>query len=126
MKKHLTIIVSLLSLFSIAGCSTMVHDSKQNVAVHTMPEGADVLLDGQQQIAPTVFKVKGSSGYNVVANKNGYKPAHARVDGKFRFGSTIFGNILWLIPGVIVDIATGAAYEMQDQVTIPLLKDDKK
>lgn len=123
MKKYLVIAAGLLCSFVISGCSTIVHDSRQNVAVHTTPSGAEVLLDGQQQVAPAVFRVKGSSSYNVIANKNGYKTAHAHVDGSFRFGSTIFGNILWLIPGLIVDLATGAAYEMQNQVTIPLHKD---
>ena len=123
--KKLATTVGILSLFSISGCSTILHDSRQNIAVNTMPEGADVVLEGQQQTSPAVFNVKGSSGYSVVANKDGYKLSHAHVDGKFRFGSTIFGNIFWLLPGLIVDIATGSAYEMQDQVMIPLVKDKK-
>lgn len=123
MKNKLVVLASILCMFSVSGCATIVHDSKQNVAVHTVPSGANVLLEGQQQTSPAVFRVKGSSGYNVVASKEGYKTAHGHVDGKFRFGSVILGNILWLIPGLIVDLATGAAYEMQDQVTIPLHKE---
>ena len=122
MKKNLIIVLGIICLSSISGCATIVNDSKQKVAVHTTPSGATVSLDGQQQTSSAIFNVKGSSGYNVVANKKGYKPANAHIDGSFRFGSVIFGNILWLIPGLIIDLATGAAYEMQNEVTIPMQK----
>jgi hypothetical protein len=122
MKKLSSVIISIVCAFFISGCATIIHDSRQNIAVHTTPTGANVMLDGQQQTSPTVFNVRGSSGYNILVNKDGYKPGYAHVDGKFRFGSVILGNILWLLPGLIVDLATGAAYEMQNEVTVPLYK----
>jgi len=31
----------------------------------------------------------------------------------FNFGATICGNVLWLLPGAIIDIAAGGAWEIR-------------
>jgi hypothetical protein len=123
MKKNISIIaISLCSLFAVSGCATIVHGTNQDVIVRTVPEKASVQLDGQVQNSPAIFSVKGSSGYNAIVTKNGYKTGHAHVKGSFRAGSAIFGNILWLVPGVLIDLITGAAYEMQKEANVSLEK----
>jgi len=70
-------------------------------------------------------------GYLIHANKDGYETSTAKIDSSFRVGSALFGNLLWSIPlpilgtviGVLVDcFATGAAFELQDSVSVSMQK----
>lgn len=116
--------VALISgcLMFSAGCSTMVYGTKQKVKVDSVPSGATVILGGQQQTTPAVFCLSGKSGYDLVATKKGYQSGYAHVDSTFRAVPTIIGNILWLLPGLIIDFGTGAAYELQSDVTVQMQK----
>jgi hypothetical protein len=117
------ILLSSFCLFFVTGCSTIVHGTKQNVRVTTNAKDAVVTVDGLQKEAPATFILEGkSSGYNVAANKQGYKTGYAHINSSFRVLPTIFGNILWLIPGLIVDFATGAAYELPSDVNVHMEK----
>lgn len=50
---------------------------------------------------------------NIHLESEGYKSTDMELDRKFNGGATILGNILWLLPGVVVDVYSGGAYEIQ-------------
>lgn len=121
MKKIISyFIISALSSF-IFGCATITHDSKQPVKVSSNVPGAIATVHGQTKPVPATFYLKGSSdGYDVTLNKEGYKTAMGHIDSSFRSWSTIGGNILWLLPGIVVDVSTGSAYQLDKQLDIKM------
>jgi hypothetical protein len=113
--------ISLLSL--TAACASITGPSKQQVKVDTVPSGAEVRIENQVQTTPAVFTLKGKSDYTVIADKDGYKTSTGVINGEPRIMASIVGNIFNLtgIIGVGIDyLGTGAAYDLDDSVTIPL------
>lgn len=108
---------------SLSGCATIIHGSSQQVGIVTNPPGAKLLVDGQELTSPASVTLNGKAGgYVVTATKPGYQPTTAKIDSTLRAGSTIIGNLFWLLPGLIVDFGTGSAYELQDHVMVSLNK----
>lgn len=107
---------------ALTGCASMFNDSRQNITIKTVPEGAEILIDGRTMVAPTTVSLKGKSEYFVTASKKGYRNAGGKIEGDVRWGSSIVGNVLsWGIVGMAVDFfGTGAGWKMQPEVTITL------
>jgi hypothetical protein len=49
---------------------------------------------------------------SLLVEKGNYKRSFD-VEKDFNFGATICGNVLWLLPGAIIDIAAGGAWEIR-------------
>ena len=121
MKKVYIYIFLLFSLCCLAGCATITHNAKQPVKIDSNVPGAVATVHGQSKPTPATFYLKGSSdGYDVTVDKDGYKPSVGHIDSSFRGWSTVGGNILWLLPGLIIDISTGSAYELDKQINVPM------
>lgn len=98
--------------FAVSGCGTMVHGTKQNLSVSTVPAGAQAVVGTQQCVTPCTMDVS-RNAKNIHLESEGYKSTDMELDKKFNGGATILGNILWLLPGVVVDVYSGGAYEIQ-------------
>jgi hypothetical protein len=121
MKKIIKCFFIFLFSSMIFGCATITHKTKQPVQVNSDVPGAVATVHGQAKTTPATFYLKGSSdGYDVTLNKEGYKPAVSHIDSSFRGWSAIGGNILWLVPGIIVDVCTGSAYELDKQLNVKM------
>jgi hypothetical protein len=62
----------------------------------------------------------------IVVEKEGYKKATLQLGREFQGLSTIGGNILWLLPGVIVDAVSGGMYEFKDKSVNVILEPEAK
>ena len=107
----------------LTSCATVTGQGNQSVKINSVPQGAEVMVDGQKQTTPAVITLKGASGYPVTAKKEGYKEAYGKVNGEFRVLPTVVGNIFNLtgVIGLVVDMfGTGAAYNLDQEVNIDM------
>jgi hypothetical protein len=114
-------VLAVVAILLTSACASVTGPGKQQVKVETVPPGAEVRINNQVQTSPAVFTLKGKSDYTVIAEKDGYKTSTGVINGEPRIMASVFGNILWLIPGLAIDyLATGAAYDLDDRVVIPM------
>lgn len=123
----------LLFIFSILtqGCSTIIHGSRQDLAINTSPQGATARVDTQSCITPCALQVSRLSENIYIADGNTEKQytLSKTVNGL----ETYIGNIIWvatpplfgILIGAIVDSKTGAKYTIEP-VNIILPKDQSE
>ncbi len=117
------IILTTTLIAFIASCASITGPGNQTVKITTVPEGADVTVDGQIKTSPVVITLKGASAYPIIAKKDGYKDGYGKVNSKVRILPAIVGNIFNLtgVIGMAVDFfATGAAYKLDQEVNIDM------
>ena len=116
--KNFTALVIILSL---SGCATIIHGSRQEIGISSIPTGASVSVNGEKMgRTPTIVKVKRKDSQVVQILLDGYLPYEVvltrKVDG-WIVGNIIFGGLI----GLIVDVATGSMYKLSpEQLTAEL------
>jgi hypothetical protein len=93
------------------GCGLVVHGSTQDLQINTIPQGATVTIGMQSCVTPCMLKAQRTS-QTMFVEKGTYKRTFD-MEKDFNFGTTICGNVLWLLPGAIIDIAAGSAWEIR-------------
>lgn len=108
MRKFLPIFVAI----TLSGCATIMQGSKQGVSMGSSPPGAQITVDGQNMgVTPMVASLKRNNTHVVRMSLPGYEPYEitlARKTSGWIWGNLAFGGI----PGLIVDMATGALYKL--------------
>lgn len=105
------ILLSLVLLLGAQGCSSIVHGTTQELQITTVPPGARATVGTQSCVTPCKLTVKRDE-QNLRVEKGSYKKTFD-MERDFQFGATICGNILWIVPGAVVDLATGGAWEIR-------------
>ena len=103
--------LSLLLLLGAQGCGTLVHGTSQELNISTTPPGATASIGTQSCKTPCTLTVKRDS-QNLLVQKGASKRTYD-IEKDFNFGATICGNILWIVPGAVIDLATGGAWEIR-------------
>lgn len=103
------IVVGLL----VAGCASIIHGTKQEIAVSSIPTGAEVSVRGvHMATTPSVIKLKRkNSNIAIRFEKEGYEPveiALRRSTDGWIVGNILFGGLI----GLAVDFIDGAAYKL--------------
>ena len=113
--RALWLVASLL----ITGCATISGGTQEVVTIISTPSGATVktTVDGKEveYTTPTGISFSRGEDHVITIEKKGYKTATVQLPRKFRGWSTIGGNVLWLLPGVIVDGVSGSWYEFKEK-----------
>ena len=123
-KRVIASILVLPTLWVTTGCATIVHGNRQNVTINSEPQGALVRVDGLKGTTPFAASLARNQDYVVTIKKTGYKEEQIQINKSFS-GLSIIGNILWLLVGVIVDFASGSAYNLNPtNVNVELEKAD--
>lgn len=124
--KTLAMATAIVASTTLAGCATIVNDTHQHVTIKTIPDGAEVVVDGRTVTTPATIDLKGKSEYYLTATKPGYRSTTGKIEGDARIGSGVVGNVLSFgLIGMGVDFfATGAGWKLQPEVTIPLTKEN--
>jgi hypothetical protein len=112
-------LVGGLMIFWLTGCTTILSSNPQPVAVNSTPAGATVLLNSSPSgQTPTTLSLDKKLTYTVEVQKAGHAPYQQmlvkQVDPLF------FLNIL-MLPGFLVDLATGTWQKFPDQVMAPMV-----
>ena len=101
----------IVLLLGAQGCSSIVHGTTQELQITTVPPGARATVGTQSCVTPCKLTVKRDE-QNLRVEKGSYKKTFD-MERDFNFGATICGNILWIVPGAVVDLATGGAWEIR-------------
>jgi hypothetical protein len=109
MKKSM--IACMAAVFLLQACATIVHTSDQNVQINTVPPGISARIGTQDCVTPCTLNVPRAS--DRVYLRKGKTEKEYYLDKGYNLGATICGNILWLVPGLIVDFIAGGAYTIK-------------
>ena len=123
-KRSFSIVLALVLGWTTTGCATIVHGNRQTVTINSEPDGATVKIDGLKGKTPFSASLARNNDYVVSIKKKGYKEEQVQITKSFS-GLSIIGNILWLLVGVIMDFASGSAYNLSPtKVEVELEKAD--
>ena len=108
MKPMLVLLMLILAMAQ--GCSSLVHGTSQELDINTVPPGARATIGTQTCVTPCKLTVKRASP-SVQIEKGDYNKT-VDLNKEFQYGAALFGNILWAEVGIIIDVATGGAWEI--------------
>ncbi|PAU94473.1 hypothetical protein CK503_06655 [Aliifodinibius salipaludis] len=104
----------LIFSFFLSSCATIFKGSNAEVRFNSSPSGAEVLVDEiNKGETPTSAQLSRSESHIVTFQKDGYEEVKVKVNRNFDGATTILGNLVsWWLLGVVVDVASGAAYTL--------------
>ena len=106
--QHVCTAALLGSALLLTGCATVIHGSKQKVAISSQPAGAAVRVDGTGSgVTPTVAELSRKTSHRIELLLNGYKPYEVVLEPSFN-GATMGNLAIGGIIGLAVDGSTGA------------------
>ncbi|MGH7274684.1 MAG: PEGA domain-containing protein [Nitrospiria bacterium] len=112
----------------LGGCGTIINGTSQTLSIDSKPAGATVRLsNGMRATTPQTITLPRSKDQILTFEKEGYKAEQIMITREFNALPTILGNILWLLPGVVVDVLAGGAWTLQpEHIAVDLTKEDQK
>ena len=111
MRRIISILLALVLGWATTGCATIVHGNRQTVTINSEPSGASVKVDGLKGRTPFSASLARNNDYVVSIKKEGYKEEQVQITKSFS-GLSIIGNLFFLLFGVVVDFASGSAYNL--------------
>ena len=97
------------------GCGTIVYGTRQNVSIGSNPSGAAATIGDIKVKTPATVSLSREKDYVVTVESEGYERGQAIINREFNGWATILGNILWLLPGVVVDLWAGGAWTLKPE-----------
>lgn len=121
-------LLCMLACSSLIGCGSIIHGSKQQISFDSKPQGAIVKLgNGVRLTTPQTVELRRADDHTVMIEKEGYEPERITIKRSFNAVATILGNILWLVPGVIVDVLVGGAWTLDpEHISVDLVAEKSK
>ena len=129
MKQSSFILACCAMFFFLTSCATMVNGSKQTVTLMSEPSGATVTVGGEFTTkTPAALPLNRGKDYQVLFQKEGYKTQTVLLKSSFtHWLQSILGNAWnYIIPGLVVDMISGGAYEFDQVLINAQLDEDKK
>lgn len=107
--------VSFAFLF-VYSCATIVHGTTQSIGITSTPDGATIIIDGEQQPSKTPANVnlKRKKNHIVQLNKEGFVPDSRSITKKasgWMVGNILLGGII----GLFVDLGTGGGFNLNPE-----------
>lgn len=112
-----------MSVLLLSGCATLIHGPSQSIRVESEPSGAQVEIDGRPVgETPTTVDLKRDQDHRVRLHHTGHEPHTVTLQRSRSLWATV--NILNLVvPGVLVDLSTGAFYTLEPAPISPSLEE---
>ena len=105
----------------LEGCGTILHGSQQEISIKADPPEATVRVDDKTVNTPATLNLPRSVDHTITIELEGYESKEVKLERSVNAGATVLGNILWLIPGALVDVITGGAWTLEpDAVNVVL------
>ncbi len=102
------VVLVLAAVMVLQGCGMIVHGERQDLSVTTDPPGAVARVSDAHCVTPCTMKVRRSADTISFTKDNVTEEFY--LDKSLNVGSTIFGNLLWIAPGIIIDLIGGGGY----------------
>lgn len=123
-KKSLCLLLVFVFGVMSSGCATITRGDRQLVSIASNPSGAQVKIDGLKGTTPYSASLARNKDYVVEVSKDGYETEQKQIIHSFG-ALTIWGNLPWLLIGVIVDFCSGAAFKL-DPTNVDVELEQKK
>jgi len=100
--------------FLTTNCASIFKGSNADIRVNSNPSGATIMINNiNKGTTPQTMSLARNQNYTLTFKKDGYKDVNFEVVKKFDVATTVVGNIFsWSLLGIVVDVATGAAYSL--------------
>lgn len=107
--------IFILQVFLFIGCAALIKGTHEEVAFSSDPSGAEVYVNGRMMgTTPFALKLESKETYVIEFKKEGYGTKTYTITNHLGTGWVILDVIFGLVP-VIVDAATGAWYELDQE-----------
>lgn len=99
-------------LMIFTACSTALNTTTQEIEIKSNPEYAKIIIDGKKYgLTPNVVNLERGTNHVVKIELEGYELFETQITRKINFW--FWGNALnGFIPGMAIDLFTGAMYEL--------------
>jgi hypothetical protein len=114
----LAAVVTLL----LQGCGMIIHGERQDLAIATVPTGATARVGNDECVTPCTMRVRRNA--DTIYFTKGDRKDEFYLDKSLNYGSTFLGNVLWIFPGVIIDLIGGGGYTIKP-VQVKLFEDEE-
>lgn len=123
-KNAVAIISTVVVIAFIGSCATLFKGSSSKVDFSSDPGGAQVYVNGNPiGTTPINLKLESKRTYNIEFRKEGYDSRNYTITNHVGAGWIILDVLFTGLIGIVVDAATGAWYELdQDAVNAILEK----
>jgi len=122
--KFNTAFIVLLSAMLTSGCATIINGSTQTVEIASEPEGASIMIDGEDfGTTPASVDLKRKTAHVVSIALPGYETQELTLERKtsgWVWGNIIFGGLI----GLVVDISAGGMYKLTPEQLAATLESD--
>jgi hypothetical protein len=107
-------IIFLISILTV-GCATIFKGSDADIRVNSQPSDASIFINEiDRGNTPQTLTLGRDQDHILTFKKDGYEDVRIEVNKKFDGATTILGNLVsWWVIGVVVDVASGAAYSLE-------------
>ena len=122
-KKYILPTAISFFILILSGCATIMKGNSQIVQVSSVPDGAQIRINGVAiGTSPMSVKLDTSQEYDVELELEGYLPYSVKI--KKSVSGWVWANILNAgLFGVIIDFSSGAVYKLdKEQVNAQLVK----
>ncbi len=102
------IILVAAALLLLQGCGMIIHGESQDLSITTVPAGATARVGTETCVTPCTMRVKRNA--DTIYFTKGKLKDEFQLNKTLNFGSTFCMNILWIVPGAVIDLIGGGAY----------------
>jgi hypothetical protein len=107
-------IILLVSILTV-GCATIFKGSDADIRVNSQPSDASIFINEiDRGNTPQTLTLGRDEDHILTFKKEKFEDVRVEVNKKFDGATTILGNLVsWWLVGVVVDVASGAAYSLE-------------
>jgi hypothetical protein len=125
MKKILISILAIITLLTISGCSTFFNTTTQEIELNSNPQNAKVTVDGKSYgRTPQVISIERGVNHEVKFELDGFEPYETQITRQMS-NWFWFNALNGFIPGMSIDLLTGAMYSLFPDEMVAELNPEK-
>lgn len=116
------IMLAVVVILLLQGCGMIIHGERQDLAITTAPAGATARVGNDECVTPCTMRVRRNA--DTIYFTKGDQKDEFYLDKSLNYGSTFLGNVLWIFPGVVIDLIGGGGYTIKP-VRVKLFEDEE-
>ena len=117
--------IAIVAVLALSGCSTLTNNQTQGLGIETVPSGAICAVDTFRTVTPGIIVLsRGGGSRKVICKLDGYEPGVGVFKDEYNgFLPEVVSNLIFgVIPGMIIDSASGADSSFSPIVLVVKMK----
>jgi hypothetical protein len=112
MKKKIKILFVCIGLAGLYTCSTLINTTTQEIELNSNPPNAKISVDGKKyETTPQVINIERGTNHTVKFELEGFEPYETQITRQMS-NWFWFNALNGFIPGMSIDLLTGALYSL--------------